>query len=109
MANIILPQVEILNNVKENANLLIEQDGVINRFAIDNLDSKIYKQDEAPEDAPEGALWVDTDAESGSSSGGDSGAGAMPDATDAPEGAFLRVVNGQAVWQVIPSAEGVGF
>ena len=37
------------------------------------LGEKIYKQDEEPVDAPEGTLWVDTDADSaGGSSGGGS-------------------------------------
>lgn len=37
------------------------------------LGEKIYKQDEEPVDAPEGALWIDTDAEA--SAGGGSGGG----------------------------------
>lgn len=38
MANIILPQVSILNNLANDANLLVEQNGEINRFAVTDLD-----------------------------------------------------------------------
>lgn len=38
MANIVLPQVAVLNNLNDNANLLVEQNGEINRFAIADLD-----------------------------------------------------------------------
>ena len=66
----------------------------------------IYKQPEEPSEAPEGALWVDTDEESAS---GGSGGSSMPDASGAPEGAFLRVVNGVAAWSVVPKAEEATF
>ena len=35
-----------------------------------NTEPKVYKQSEEPTDAPIGSFWLDTDAESGSSSGG---------------------------------------
>ena len=84
-------------------------DYIKNKPDISDLQS-IYKQPEAPENAPEGALWIDTDEESGSgssSSGG--GKCSVPEITAETEGAFLCVVNGKATWQVIPDAEGVGF
>lgn len=78
----------------------------MNRFAITDLKiSEIYKQTEAPEEAPEGALWIDTDEESESGSG----KCYIPEITAETEGAFLCVINGEATWQVIPDAEGVGF
>ena len=38
MANVVLPQVAVLNDLNNNANLLVEQNGEINRFAIADLD-----------------------------------------------------------------------
>lgn len=38
MANIILPQVNILDTVSDNTNLLVEQSGTINRYPISDLD-----------------------------------------------------------------------
>lgn len=63
----------------------------------------IYKQPEEPVDAPEGALWVDTDEEIAS------GGGSMPDVSGAQEGAFLRVINGVAAWSTLPNAEEATF
>lgn len=74
---------------------------------LQSKESAIYRQPEAPENAPEGALWIDTDADN--SSGGNGSNGSMPDATDAPEGAFLRVIDGKAAWQVILDAEEATF
>lgn len=78
------------------------------KFYVDELASelKIYKQPEEPSEALEGALWVDMDEESGS---GGSGGGSMPDASGAPEGAFLRAVNGAATWSTVPNAEEATF
>lgn len=104
-----LTAVEKLSTYNEHTNLIVEQEGELNRVAIADLkisSSEIYKQDEEPIDAPEGALWIDTDEKSGSNgSGGDS----MPDISDAPEGAFLRVVNGVATWSILPCAEEASF
>lgn len=75
-------------------------------YVTTKLEQEIYKQPEEPVDAPEGALWVDTDEESGS---GGSGGGSMPDASGAQEGAFLRVVNGVAAWSTVPNAEEASF
>lgn len=63
MANIILPQVEILDDLKESSTILVEQDGGINRFRISdlNIDNNIYVQNETPVDAETGSLWIDTD------------------------------------------------
>lgn len=38
MANVVLPQVSILNSLANDANLLVEQNGEINRFAVTDLD-----------------------------------------------------------------------
>ena len=38
MANIVLPRVDILDSIKESANILVEQDGSIKRFAVVDLD-----------------------------------------------------------------------
>ena len=38
MANIVLPRVDILDSIKESANILVEQDGSIKRFAVADLD-----------------------------------------------------------------------
>jgi len=70
------------------------------------LGEKIYKQNEEPTNPVEGSLWIDMDEEGGGGSGGKC---SMPEITAETEGAFLCVVNGEATWQVIPDAEGVGF
>ena len=104
-----LTAVEKLSTYNEHTNLIVEQEGELNRVAIADLkisSSEIYKQDEEPIDAPEGALWIDTDEESGSSG---SGGGSMPDASGAPEGAFLRIVNGTVTWSTVPYAEEASF
>lgn len=79
-------------------------DGIRN---INNLnfasESQIYKQNDQPINAPEGALWIDLDQESVS------GGGSMPSVSDAPEGAFLRIVNGAATWVSLPNAEEASF
>ena len=49
----------------------------------------IYKQDEEPESAEVGALWIDTDEKSSASGSG------LPDIEEAQEGSFLRIVNGE--------------
>ena len=67
-----LTAVEKLSTYNEHTNLIVEQEGELNRVAIADLkisSSEIYKQDEEPIDAPEGALWIDTD-EKGVSGGG---------------------------------------
>lgn len=69
-----LTAVEKLSTYNEHTNLIVEQEGELNRVAIADLkisSSEIYKQDEEPIDAPEGALWIDTDESS--ASGGDNG------------------------------------
>ena len=69
-----LTAVEKLSTYNEHTNLIVEQEGELNRVAIADLkisSSEIYKQDEEPVDAPEGALWVDLDAKS-------SGGGEIP-------------------------------
>lgn len=71
-----------------------------------DMTEKIYKQNEEPADAPDGSLWVDTDEEGGGNFGGKC---SVPEITAEAEGAFLCVINGEAKWQVIPDAEGVGF
>lgn len=57
------------------------------KFYVDELASelKIYKQPEEPVDAPEGALWVDTDEESASGGSG-GGVTSWNDLTDKPFG-----------------------
>lgn len=50
---------------------------------VDNAVQEIYKQPEEPTDAPEGALWVDTDEESGSGGSG-GGVSSWNDLTDKP-------------------------
>lgn len=67
-------------------------------------ESVIYKQNEEPEDAPEGALWIDMDAEGGSGGGGGSG---LPEVDSSNNGAFLRVVNGTWAVASVPKAEEV--
>lgn len=67
-------------NIDPNALYLTPDDGVdLSEYAtLDQLagkESAIYKQPEAPEDALEGALWLDTDEESGSVSGSGSSGG----------------------------------
>jgi len=60
-------------------------DYIKNKPDISDLQSKesaIYKQPEVPENAPEGALWIDTDEESGS---GGSGVSSWNDLTDKPD------------------------
>ena len=104
-----LTAVEKLSTYNEHTNLIVEQEGELNRVAIADLkisSSEIYKQDEEPIDAPEGALWIDTDEEIDSS---DNEKCAMPEITEEAEGAFLRVVNGVATWVSILYTEGVGF
>lgn len=56
----------------------------------------IYQQPEEPDNAPVGALWVDTDEESSSGGSG------LPDIEEAQEGSFLKVVNGEPTWVNIP-------
>ena len=98
-----------------NALYLTPDDGVdMSDYAtLDQLAEKeaaIYRQTEAPEDAPEGALWIDTDEESGLAAGGSGGGKcSVPEITAEAEGAFLRVVNGEASWQTIPYAEEASF
>ena len=60
------------------------------------IGEKVYTQPEEPEDAPVGALWVDTDEESSSGGSG------LPDIEEAQEGSFLKVVNGEPTWVNIP-------
>ena len=56
----------------------------------------IYQQDEEPEDAEVGALWIDTDEKPSASGSG------LPDIEEAQEGSFLRIVNGEPIWANIP-------
>ena len=103
----------LAGNIDPTALYLTPDDGVdLSEYAtLDQLEEKeavIYRQTEAPEEAPDGALWIDTDEEGGSGGSG-SGKCSVPEITAEVEGAFLCVVNGEATWQVIPDAEGVGF
>ena len=60
------------------------------------IGEKVYTQPEEPDNAPVGALWVDTDEESSSGGSG------LPDIEEAQEGSFLKVVNGEPTWVNIP-------
>lgn len=70
------------------------------RELISKAPDGIYKQNDEPIDAPEGALWLDLDA---NPSGG--GGGGVPAVTEEDEGKFLRVVNGEWAAVLIPQAE----
>lgn len=100
-----LTAVEKLSTYNEHTNLIVEQEGELNRVAIANLkisSSEIYKQDEEPIDAPEGALWIDTDEESNFENG-------LPEVTTEDNGKFLRVVDGAWVAVSVPNAEEASF
>ena len=63
----------------------------------------IYQQDEEPEDAEVGALWVDTDENSTEVGMG------LPDYSEENENSFLRIINGKPTWVNIPTARGNEF
>lgn len=127
-----LTAVEKLSTYNEHTNLIVEQEGELNRVAIADLkisSSEIYKQDEEPIDAPEGALWIDTDEKSGSGGGGVSSwndltdkpfiptkvsdleqdVDMMPEVTSEDNGKFLRVVDGAWAAVSVPNAEEASF
>ena len=127
-----LTAVEKLSTYNEHTNLIVEQEGELNRVAIADLkisSYEIYKQDEEPIDAPEGALWIDTDEKSSSGGGGVSSwndlsdkpfiptkvsdleqdVDMIPEVTSEDNGKFLRVVDGAWAAVSVPNAEGVGF
>ena len=66
-------------------------------FVSDN----IYKQPNEPENAPEGALWVDMDEEFDET--------ILPEVTVDDDGQFLRVVNGKWAAATVPNAEEASF
>lgn len=97
-----LTAVEKLSTYNEHTNLIVEQEGELNRVAIADLkisSSEIYKQDEEPIDAPEGALWIDTDEKGG---GGSAGVSSWNDLTDKPFGETIGVTN-TLTWDGMPT------
>ena len=91
--------IEAIDETKADKNDLIEIGIVVDEL----ISEKIYKQDEEPEDAEIGALWIDTDEKSSASGSG------LPDIEKAQEGSFLRIVNGEPVWSAISHAEEATF
>lgn len=57
MANIVLPQVDILSEVNDSTNVLVEQDGVIQRVAINNFNTS--KEDENDNSNANGVLYIE--------------------------------------------------
>lgn len=57
MANIVLPQVNILSEVNDSTNVLVEQDGVIQRVAINNFNTS--KEDENDNSNANGVLYIE--------------------------------------------------
>lgn len=98
-----LTAVEKISVYDDNTNIIVEQDGELNRFAITDLKvSEIYKQNEEPIDAPDGALWIDIDEEGNSENG-------LPEVSTQDNGKFLKVVNGAWAAVSVPNAEEASF